>query len=601
MPYINRVKKQNGKYYLYLCKDGRVNGKKVHLYQKYLGPEDRINEMDLVSKLKKNAGSVECETIEFGISGALWKVAQEINLAGLIDEVAGKSRQQGLSLGDYITIAAINRCADPCSKSRLEGWFTRDWLSTRYNVEPKVLNAQTYYNHFQYLSRDKIRDIEENIIKAVVEKYKLGIESVLYDPTNFFTYSRGGRGWKDGKGSDLLMFGNSKQNMNGNRLVAFWLLCERNTGVPLMHETYPGSRQDAGVFRGLLNEDEGGKGDNGEMIENVPMLVAGRLKSLGCNMKRVTMVFDKGNLSDDGMKAIDDENLGFIASRRPSTHKDLLHVPMDKFTGTTLPTTGKKVKFYKTTRKIYGEMRTVYVTFDPAKHRKEVTKFNIKLDEKIAEITGYFKDRASFPRGKTRRGMGEKWRERAEVEKKVKTMIGRNPFKDVLVATVEGPAERIPVARGGRFHVHVKVNANARAKHEETLGRAVLFTNRKSWSPELVIWCYREQYIVEHAFRQMKSPESISLRPMYHHADPCIRAHVFTCVLGHLLLSLLRLKLKQKKTPAGYVKILESLRQVRITKIFPSATSPPILKVDRVKDFAANLVKILGLKRLATF
>jgi transposase len=591
MPYINRVKKK-GKYYLYLVHDARVDGKKVHVYQKYLGPEDRINELGISELIKKHVDNLEFETLSFGISAALWQIVDEIDLIGIIDKCTGKSRQQGLTLGEYLAIAAINRCAAPCSKSKLGRWFERDWLGSRFSIEPTSLNSQTYWNHFQYLDMVKIREIEREIIEKVVTKYDIGVDTVLYDPTNFFTFSRGGRGWKDGDGSELLMFGNSKENRNGNRLVAFWLLCERDSGVPIMHETYAGNRQDAGVFNGL----ESGEQDGGEKI-SVPVQVARRLEVLGCDLKKVTMVFDNGNLSPDGMKAIEDAGIGFIASRRPSTHKDLLHVPIDDFTETVLPATGKTIKYYHAIETIYGKKRTVYVSFDPAKHEKDVIKFNAKLDQKLLEIKEYFKDRASFNPGEKKGGQGDKWRARAQVEKKIKSMVGRRPFKDIITWKVEGPST-IDVGKGGRFTITLDVDADARAKHEETLGRAVVFTNRETWSPEAVIWGHREQYVVEHAFRQMKCPDTIALRPMYHHADPCIRAHVFTCVLGHLLLSLLRLKLKKKHIPATYTSIINILRDIKIIKIIPSPGSKGFMKLNKLGSMATKLSRILDLESL---
>jgi len=611
MPYINRVIKK-GIPYLYLVKDARIDGKKVHLFQKYLGPESRIKDIEISAILKDHSKEVECETLEFGISAALWQIAEDIDIVNIIDGIAGKSRDQGLSLGEYLTIAAINRCVKPCSKSRLERWFSRDWISTKYDrVDPAVLNAQTYWNHFQHLNKEKIKKIERAIVQAVVTKYNLGVETVLYDTTNFFTYSRGGRGWQAGKGSLLLMFGKSKENRNGNRLVAVWLLCDRDTGIPIMHETYPGNRQDAGVFKGSsdVNDEDESENNNEEKTDekndgtrqsSVPMLVVQRLQAIGCDPKRVTMVFDNGNLSPEGVAALEETGLGFIASRRPSTHKDLLCHPLDQFTETTLSVTGKKIKYFRTIRAIYGKEWTVYVTFDQSKHDKDVLKFGIHVDSKITRIKEYFsKDRLEFTLGEKRKGQGDKWRDRSEVERKIKSMIGPRPFKDVIVAKVEGP-DNIPVDTGGQFKVIVSVDEKARSEQEATLGRAVIFTNRVDWSPEAVIWGHREQYVVEHSFHRMKCHDSIAIRPMYHHSDPCIHGHVFTCVLGHLLLSILRLTASRKKCPASYGVILDALRDIKVTKIFTSPKNA-VLKVNRTRDFAARLYSVLGLNRLVTF
>lgn len=594
MVYITR-KKKKGNYYLYLEESAWIDGKSQRVWQKYLGPEKKLKDLKISGLLSKHASEVTVESLEFGLSAALRDVAREIDLTGTIDAVAGKSREQGLTLGEYVTIAAINRCVAPCSKSKLGRWFGRDWLSTRYDLDPKVLNAQTYYNHFQRLDAGKITAIELALNRVVVAKFDLDLDALFYDPTNFYTFSRGGRGVHEGRGSTLLQFGHSKENRNGNRLVAFWLACARE-GVPLTHETYAGNLQDARVFKG---GPPGGEGVDGttETRGAIPAHLTTRLRDLGRGPGRVTIIFDKGNLSPAGMAAVERAGLGFVASRRNSTHKDLLHHPGEKFTQTTLPLTGKAVLYHETTRRIYGKARRTIATLDPAKQKKDVLKFRANVARRVVEINDYFAERATFQPGEPSRGRGDKWREKAEIEKKVKAMVGRRPFRGVIRVDVTGPA-RVPVARGGHIRVHASVDLEARARHEETLGRSILFTNRDDWPPEAVIWAYREQYVVEDAFHRMKCPMAIAVRPMYHHADPCIRAHVFTCVLALTLLSLLRLTLARKHVHASYDEILDQLGAVHAVKITAAPNQEAVLKLEQPRGVAAEMVKKLGLGRL---
>ena len=160
------------------------------------------------------------------------------------------------------------------------------------------------------------------------------------------------------------------------------------------------------------------------------------------------------------------------------------------------------------------------------------------------------------------------------------------------------PAKLTPKSKK-RFTLSISVDAGARKKHEETLGKSVLFTNQDDWTPEEVIWAYREKYVVEHAFERMKCPQSIAVRPMYHHADPCIQGHVFTCVLALLLQSLLRLKLARKGVHASYRKILDALHEVKLTKIIPIASVAPVTKLNRTTGLASTITKTLGLRTLA--
>ena len=555
MVYLTR-KKKKGKYYLYLEEKAWINGRTRRVWQKYLGPEDKLKDIKFNSLLTRHANKVEVQTIEFGSSAALWQMAEEIELAKIIDANTGKERKQNLSLGEYITIAAINRCVAPCSKSKLKRWYEKDWLSTRYDIDPKVLNAQTYWNHFQYLSKEVLVQIELALGQIVVDKYDLDLDSLFYDPTNFFTFSKGS------EESELLQFGHSKENRNGCRLVNYSLLCARESGVPLMHETYAGNVQDAREFK------------------EVPQRIANRIRALGRDPERITLVFDKGNHSKEAFAAIDQIGLGFIASRKNSTHKELLHTPRDKFTKTVLPLTKKAVEYFKTTKMIYGKNRILYVVLDPLKQKKHAIKFSENLEKKVLEIKEYFKDRLNV----------KMWSKKEAVEKKLKSIIGRRPLADVIITEVLGT--------DGNMTLKVSIDEKARKAHEATLGRTILFTNREEWTPEAIIWGYREQYIVEHAFRDMKSPTAIAVRPMYHHADTSVRAHVFLCVISLLLLSLLRLKLARKSVHRSYNELLYELRVIHALKILTAPNAKPLWKLEKIPKSASKLFKTLNLRHL---
>ena len=555
MVYITR-KKKKGKIYLYLEESARIDGKPCRLWQKYLGPEDSLKNLKIKSLLTKHAEKIETQTIEFGITAALSQIAKEIGLAKIIDDNTDKLREQGLSVGEYIVIAAINRCAAPCSKSKLSKWFERDWISSQFDINPKILNAQTYWNHFQYLSEEKLNDIELALNQVVIKKYDLNLDSLFYDPTNFFTFSKG-------TGEDgLLQFGASKEGRYGNRIVNYFLLCARESGVPLMHQAYAGNEQDAKKFK------------------KIPEMIKKRLEELGYDPDTVTLVFDKGNHSPEAFEAIEDAKFGFIVSARNSTQKDLLHLSPSKFTKLILPVTNKEVEYYKTSKVIYKTKRDVYVVLDPKKQKKHTIKFNEKLDEKMCDIDDFTQNKLNV----------KKWRDKAAVEKKLKSMVGKNPFKCIIEYKVTG--------NYAKLKIKVKINDMEQEKHVETLGRTILFTNKFDWSPESIIWGYREQYIVEHAFKKMKSPTSIAIRPMYHYADRSIRAHVFVCVIALLLLSLLRLTLTRKSVPISYEELIDELSSIHVIKIVISPKAVPIWKMDSVRDLALKLTKKLKLKDL---
>jgi hypothetical protein len=63
-------------------------------------------------------------------------------------------------------------------------------------------------------------------------------------------------------------------------------------------------------------------------------------------------------------------------------------------------------------------------------------------------------------------------------------------------------------------------------------------------SPQAIVRAYKQLAHAERAFRAMKSPE-LEIRPVYHHLDHRVRAHVFLCMLAYAV----RFELEQRLAP----------------------------------------------------
>ena len=111
-------------------------------------------------------------------------------------------------------------------------------------------------------------------------------------------------------------------------------------------------------------------------------------------------------------------------------------------------------------------------------------------------------------------------------------MIGKKPFAAIIIPRI--------MEEQGQISLTLDIDMQAQETFESTLGRTILCTNRETWTPEEVIWGYRQQYLVEHDFHYMKAPGLIAIRPMRHWCNPSMHAHVFTCVLAETLIYFLR-------------------------------------------------------------
>lgn len=126
-----RNKNVKGKNYLYLTQSGRVNGNPKHVAQLYLGAEAALRKY--FEKHGEMPKRISTKVLEFGASVALYAIAQKIQVIPIIDAHVPK-REQGLSVGEYLLIAAINRALDPTSKNGIAEWFEKTVLAKLMGV-----------------------------------------------------------------------------------------------------------------------------------------------------------------------------------------------------------------------------------------------------------------------------------------------------------------------------------------------------------------------------------------------------------------------------------------------------------------------------------
>src|SRR2546421_6358573 len=105
-----------GKPYYYLRECQRVAGKPKIVSTIYLGPPQSI--LDRLMRPQP----AQVAIYEFGASAAVWDMAQAIDLLATMDRHGPKPGSQGPSVGQYILIAALNRCMAPCSNAPFAHW-----------------------------------------------------------------------------------------------------------------------------------------------------------------------------------------------------------------------------------------------------------------------------------------------------------------------------------------------------------------------------------------------------------------------------------------------------------------------------------------------
>jgi hypothetical protein len=143
MPSLTR-KFIKGRPYYYLRHCQRIDGKPKIVKTLYLGSADQ-----LVARLAAPPTLPEPLSVEvaaFADMAALFDLAEQIGLVPLIDARVPK-RDQGLSIGQYLLLAAINRATHPTSKTRLADWYQRTVLTRLLPAAASQLSSQAFWNH----------------------------------------------------------------------------------------------------------------------------------------------------------------------------------------------------------------------------------------------------------------------------------------------------------------------------------------------------------------------------------------------------------------------------------------------------------------------
>ena len=462
-------------YYARYCQ--RVDSKPKIVRTVYLGKIEDL--VAAAESARQPPQPLETEVAAFGDVAALWHIAQRLELLPLLDSVLPAKRHQGLSCGQYLLLAAINRAVAPTSKLQFADWYRQTALTRLLPADPAWLSSQNFWNHMDLVTADHIAAFEQQMSRRLIERLKLDLRALVYDGTNFFTYIN------TRTPAELPQRGHNKQKRGDLRQVSLGLLVSTDFHIPLLHWVYAGNVADSVEFRSVTEE------------------LAARYADLAHTCEHITLVFDKGNNSEGAFDTLVPTPFHFVGSLVPSQHADLLAVPRRRFRALPTPRLDG-VAVYRTEKKVFGRPHMVVVTFNQ----------NL-LDGQMQGLAANL----NKARGKLRELQQQlrRWREGrlkgkaptlAGVQNQVRSICSAQHLKSILKTEVK------EVRRGLKLAFSTDQAALDRLCRLQ-LGKTILFTDNADWSDEEIVLAYRSQYHIEDAFRQMKNPHFLHWSPCF--------------------------------------------------------------------------------------
>jgi len=550
-------------YYARYCQ--RLNGKPRIVRQVYLGKVEDL--VAAVEQAQRPLAPLETEVAAFADVTALFDIAQRLDLVPLLDSILPGKRRQGLSAGQYLLLAAINRAVAPSSKLRFADWYRQTTLTRLLPADAATLSSQNFWNHMDQVTPDHILEFEKQMTQRLIERFQLDLRALIYDGTNFFTYIN------TRTASQLPQRGHNKQKRGDLRQVSLGLLVSTDFHIPLFHKVYAGNVPDSTEFRSITEE------------------LASHYRHLAQGCNHITVVFDKGNNSKEGFESFTATPFHFVGSLVPSQHPDLLAIPRRKFRTLTSERL-EGVEVYRTQKKVFGTMYPVLVTFNPhlLEGQRQGLLVNLrKARGRLRELQRQLQRRRE---GKIKRGKAPALE---AVKRQVRSLCSAQFLAQILKVEVKS------AHRGLQLTFSTDWAALERLARVQW-GKTILFTDNADWSDEEIVLAYRSQYHIEHAFKQMKNPHFLGWSPMFHWTDSKIQVHAFYCVLALLLTSLLQRELAGHDLKLSINSMLEELAAIRETLIvyprrqgqrqFPTATC-----LTRMNPLQQRLFSVLNLNR----
>jgi len=591
---LKTTRSKGTKYYA-IVENKRVPGRKNPVTETlfYIGRIDNLLELvELKTALDQGLENcIEIPTdVEHGPGAALWAFANELGLPAIIDELVPKSR--GLRAGENVTMLAINRLIDPQAKMGIREWIEQTSLPMITDIQVEMLNAETICHLLDYLTEDVCLAIDRARFEKIDAISHKGIAH--FDTTSSYTY---------GHCNEFAKRGYSRDRRPDLEQVNWSVVIDQNQ-VPLTMQMYAGNLND--------------------VSQCVPSIA--KFKS-EVGISDFTLVFDRGNVSERNIQEIVGE-MGFhvictmrvrdkvtreaIEAARNLPQKVLKKIRTEN--GEKTDVMGASVIM-----PVYGELRKIVVcfnesTFNTRRHNREknlkraergleqlwvsmdTTIFSIEEAEQKIEIilkpvkklirarlsheglhTSF--DYELIDKGVTR---GDKW-EREKVRRRLErfqiqlaTRKRRRAKRDYIEQKLSQLLEKCPgwfeteiIEKECELTVNWERNGDAIARSEKWDGWYVLMSSNTEASDEEIVSAYSQQDAIEKCFRTIKSP--IKVRPLNHHKGDRVRAHIWICVLAHVIEKLFMLKLKQMEpdlakelTFSRVMKILRPIRRVKM-------------------------------------
>ena len=567
--FLRSVKATNGRHeYLRLVENYRQGDKIRQRVVLHVGRKDLLApHLDALVRLLQSdqqnptwVSSEEVSTLQAWTWGPI-RVARclfdSLSLGPILDGTT-KSLRHGQPLSERVFPLLANRLTRPGSEHALAEWledfyvvtapgsrWTPQWKASR-RVKVSFEQLRLWYGTLDDLLAQKA-PIESAIWQELRDLFSLEPELVFYDITSTYFEGQGP--------AELGRFGYSRDGKPRNRQVVIGVVMM--DGWPIAHHVFAGNRLDQTTV--------------GEVVEDLH-------RRFG--LQRVVFVGDRGMVTLKNVEQLRQAGQGYLVGLQRRNRKNIPHY-IEQATArhdwqecpAGLTASEKAVVPRTRVQEVAGEEPgvRVFVVHSEEREQYERGMRELSMERVRKELEGL---RLRVEKGELR-----------EAEK-----IGAAAAK--VLTRNHGHRYFHWELRQGQFHYFEHPLNFARETACE--GKYVIQTEEPGLSAVEAVEAYKQLNEVERGFAHLKG--LLEVRPVYHHKDDRVRAHVFVAALAFLLDRALEKKLRAAGSSLSSPAAWQALETVRCVTV--EVGNRTKLCVTRGSRQAAEVLKILGLSEL---
>ena len=417
----------------------------------------------------------------FGAVWLGWVLWRALKLEEVLNEVMVSGREK-VPWTEVIAILVIGRLVEPSSELHVaERWYRTTALQDLLGIGIDAIYDERLYRALDRLLPQK-EAIEKHLVRRLGELFDLDYDLLLYDVTS--TYFEGAAD------PEIAKRGYSRDHRSDCVQVNIALVVTRE-GMPLGYEIFAGNTTDVTTVQRIVEcmEERFGKA-NRVWVMDRGMASAENLSWLRRTQRRYVIGSQRSELKRWAKELGDKTDWRHI---RDDVEVKICRGPEGKETFLLCRSASRKEK-------------------EKAMHER----FSKRIEEGLQSLSRRIE--------KSKMAL-----ERGEVERQIGRLLGTNSRASARYSIVLTQDQTTPA----KLKLTWKIRKEWEEWSELTEGTYILRTNIEEWSDEQLWRTYIQLSEAEAAFRIHKS--DLCIRPIWHHKQNRIKAHILICFLAYAL------------------------------------------------------------------